>query len=111
MTPAAKLVPVVWRAVDVPAIRSVTDFGAAPVVSVNSTANANVVAVVPEPGLAVPPWIVTVPHVRASAGPTPTPNADTSSTPTRARPVTRHALAPPPGAAARRPISWAMPGG
>ena len=93
------------------AVRSVTDVGAAPVVSVNSTANANDVAVVPEPGLAVPPWIVTVPHVRASAGPTPTPSADTRSMPTRARPVTRLALAPPPGAAARRPIPWAMSGG
>ena len=61
--------------------------------------------------LAVPPWIVTVPHVRASAGPTPTPSADTRSTPTRARPVTRLAFAPPPGAAARRPIPWAMSGG
>ena len=110
-TPAAKLVPVVLRTVEVAAIRSVTDVGAAPVVSLNWTANENVVAVVPEPGLAVPLWIVTVPHVRASAGPTPNPKADTRSAPTRARPTTRHALAPPSGADARRPISWAMPGG
>ena len=110
-TPAAKLVPVVLRTVEVAAIRSVTDVGAAPVVSLNWTANENVVAVVPEPGLAVPLRIVTVPHVRASAGPTPNPKADTRSAPTRARPTTRHALAPPSGADARRPISWAMPGG
>jgi hypothetical protein len=108
-TPAAKSVPVVWRTVDVPAIRSVTDCGAAPVVSVNWTANENVVAVVPEPGSAVPFRIVTVPHVRANAGPAPTPIADTRSAPTTARPVTRHALAPRSGAAARRHIPWAMP--
>ncbi len=110
-TPAAKSVPVVLRTIEVAAIRSVTDVGAAPVVSLNWTANENVVAVVPEPGLAVPFRIVSVPHVRASAGPTPNPTADTRSAPTRARPTTRHALAPPSGADARRPISWAMPGG
>jgi hypothetical protein len=67
-TPAAKSEPDVSSVVHVSAIRSLTDCGAAPVVSTNETAKANVVAVVPDPGLAVPFWIVTVPHVRAIAG-------------------------------------------
>jgi hypothetical protein len=110
-TPAEKAVPVVASVVHVSAMRSVIDCGAVPVVSRNLTANAKVVAVVPLAGVAVPPLIVTVPHVRATAAPPPNPNAEMTSAPIRARPVRRHARSPCLGAVARCPNRWAMPGG
>ena len=81
----------------------------------NVTLNRKVVAVVPDPGLAVPFWIVTVPvpfgQVRARAGPALNPIAATAIKPARASDPASHSLDRPKGATARRPNTWAMAGG
>jgi hypothetical protein len=107
-TPVAKSEPAGARFIQVSAIRSLTDVGWAPVVSRNVTENAKVVAVVPEPGLTAPFWIVTVPQVRASAGSIRNPRADAASQPASPSATASHNLDRPPGATARRPNIWAM---
>jgi hypothetical protein len=108
VTPAANSDPFGWRSVHAPLMRSRTACGAVPVVSVTFTEKLNVVAVVPDPGLAAPLAIVSVPHVRARAAPAPIPMTDTRRAPTSESPTTRPFLGPPPGTITRSPDTCAM---
>jgi hypothetical protein len=108
VTPAANPDPFGWRSVHAPLMRSRTDCGAVPDVSLTFTEKLNVVAVVPDPGVATPLPMVSVPQVRARAAPAPIPMTDTSRAPTSASPTTRPFLGPPPGTIDRSPDACAM---
>lgn len=111
VTPADQSDPVGVSRMAVSAMRSLTDVGASPVVSTNWTLNVNVVEVVPAPGVAVPLPIVTVPHVRASTGRTPTPSADRAIRPARAIQPAGRRLDRPRGAMPHRRSAWATGAG
>ena len=82
-TPPVQSEPVGARSDHVPRTRSRTQVGAFPVVSETVTAKVKVVLGVPVPGETVPPSIVSVPQVLASAGDA-NPVRDAVSKPARA---------------------------
>jgi hypothetical protein len=108
VTPLAKSDPVGCKTFEFSPINSLTDWGAAPVESRNQTAKVKVVAVVPDPGLAVPFRMVTVPQVCARTGSVSTRRAETANQPASARMPASHSLDRPRGATAGRPKGWAM---